>query len=295
MLLFWSWSELTASSHRHCCCRRMFRRAQRSVWLPLSMSLTASSRLWHTPHVTLSSCSPDEGQRGGGKKDKSFLDVIRDRLSKSTPPPDSPPPDVPVNPLSSSFAKFDAYTQDLMKTIRMPDGTSILGDKSDFSEYDFLDLIPNAILDDCTKTSLRDMSRVSENIVSQFQNTVTNFNHPFLVNLGLLRLYSIKCENERRKQILDKATPLEYKATPSQSITRNASETAVFLTTVRHFMRFADDVYEDQSSLYLAPSDIIDQELGDIQNPDGSNKSLPLPRYVVFFDHLTKVRIKMVW
>ena len=129
--------------------------------------------------------------------------------------------------------------------------------------------------------------------MSHYQKNVTRFNHPCIVNLGLLRLYCIKREGKRREQIM-KQTHLLDKTTSSNGLTKSAGETDVFLTTVRHFMRFADDVYEDQSSLYLAPSEIIVQGLRDIHISDEGNRPLH-PHYAVFFDHLTKVGIKIVW
>ena len=53
---------------------------------------------------------------------------------------------------------------------------------SSSSSYDLLDLIPASILDDRSKTSLRDLSRVCERITGDFHSTITHFDHPFLVH-----------------------------------------------------------------------------------------------------------------
>ena len=130
----------------------MFRNAQRSLWLPLSMSISLSS-----PHLQTSteclSTSPSDEKR---EQHETIQGVIRKTnvLSESTEPSWSS-----GDPFPPSTIGLDVYTQEIIKYLKLPPvGTSILGlydEKSaeekanqsiDFSEYKFLDLVPRAIL-----------------------------------------------------------------------------------------------------------------------------------------------------
>lgn len=155
---------------------------------------------------------------------------------------------------------------------------------------DILDIIPGSIIDDNTKSSLRDLSLVCENIISQYQRTINTFNHPFLVNLGLLRLLSIQRSRQIAADTLAKTCAAREKgrcrAVDDADEGVEGAEWDVFLAEARHFLRFADDVYEEKgSSLYLSPSEVLARELG---GGGAANSTLLRPRYVVFLDHLTE-------
>jgi hypothetical protein len=156
---------------------------------------------------------------------------------------------------------------------------------------DLFDIVPASILDDKTKSSLRDVSAACEKIISQYQRTVTTFNHPFLVNLGILRLYSMQ---QQPRQLV--ASSLSRRSTnPRGGHEEDDADRDVFLAEVRHFLRFSDDVYEDKSTLYLSSSDIIARELDARLPVEGGNGGiLKHPSYVVFLDHLTQSLVVVI-
>lgn len=140
-------------------------------------------------------------------------------------------------------------------------------DKSDgyLLQLDLLDLVPAAIIDEGSKASLRSLAEVCERVLSQFRRRVTSCQHPFLVNLGLLRLYAM----ERHSSQIDRES--------QDSDSRGGAQDDVFLAEARHFLRFSDDVY-DRDGLYLAPGDVMASQL----QREGVG-------YMVFLDHLTDV------
>jgi hypothetical protein len=284
--------------------------ARRGVACVLPITAVVASRHILTPRHSLSSCEDSSSSCGKGKSFFGFIDKAKWSSSAKNPP-------IPASePVTAKPSRFDNYTQNILSDLRsaMDKHESKLREKASlhessilevlsfhknkmdelkdtFIKADFLDIIPGSIIDDNTKSSLRDLSLVCENIISQYQRTVTTFNHPFLVNLGILRLYSIE-------QARQTATASLVKTCAMKGIGGSDAARDVFLAEVRHFMRYADDVYEDKSSLYLSPSDFLAREL-DVRRPqadddEGGSTLLQHPRYVVFLDHLTQSQVVVI-
>lgn len=158
----------------------------------------------------------DKKQSEDRNKGINFFDMLDKvkNLSATQSPADDEHPPVPSpssSPSSSSssspFSSFDDYTisimndlklsldkhesnlreqaaqtmQTVLQTLTLTPGQSNDSSLSSPSSYDLLDLVPASILDDGSKTALRDLSGVCERITSDFKSTVTHFDHPFLV------------------------------------------------------------------------------------------------------------------
>jgi hypothetical protein len=134
---------------------------------------------------------------------------------------------------------------------------------------DLLDLVPPALLNDDMKTALRDLARVSENFAVQLLQLNLSFQHPYLVNLGLLRLY------DRKMHSMDKS---HY----AQALKEDSGEVAEnILAHALYFIK--QNIAATNNDLQMPSRDILLNELA-------SKKSAAnlLPSHVVYLDHLTK-------
>lgn len=132
---------------------------------------------------------------------------------------------------------------------------------------DILDIIPSSVLDDESKGTLRVLTALGDRILSQIKQSSLNWQHPFLINVGLLRLYTLQAQLKQR---------------PSTG-TQDKILTEHFLAEAKHFLRFAAEVYRDAP--YIAVEDII---LDKLEEDEEISKNIKIPRHVVFFDHLTR-------
>lgn len=145
---------------------------------------------------------------------------------------------------------------------------SITSFKSPTNVMDILDLIPVSIVDAEVKAALRDLSKVGEAFMEDYNRLGVTFQHPFLVNIGLIRLYT------QHLVQTGKALSLLYSHPVSLSDD--------FLAHTRHYLRYAVDVYGE--SMYLSDGDILNNMLS--HRP--SESSIKLPRNIIFLDHITK-------
>jgi hypothetical protein len=134
---------------------------------------------------------------------------------------------------------------------------------------DLLDLVPPALLNDDMKTALRDLARVSENFAVQLLELNLSFEHPYLVNLGLLRLY------DRKMHSMDKSS---Y----AQALKEDPGEVSEpILAHALYFIK--QNIAATNNDLQMPSKDILLNELA-------SKKSAAslIPSHVVYLDHLTK-------
>lgn len=127
---------------------------------------------------------------------------------------------------------------------------------------DILSLIPSSVLDDSFKQSLREISKFAEKTFSKLEG---KSDHPYLVNLALLRLYHM--EKSR-----------------SLNSTENFTRTEIpekFLSVALRIFGHASDAYTSQPQT-VPVSDILYNDLED------SGTQIKIPRHAVFFDHLTE-------
>jgi hypothetical protein len=149
-------------------------------------------------------------------------------------------------------------------------------------QLDLVDFIPSGVLDERTKEILRDLSKLGEKISSQFANSTVHFQHPFLINLALLRLYVMQSEDTASLLLPppDSTTPPSPSTPPSMS--PKISEH--FLSKAKYYLKYAADVYDD--AIYISSEDILLNELYEQHRVGWTN--VKIPRHIVFLDHLTR-------
>jgi hypothetical protein len=129
---------------------------------------------------------------------------------------------------------------------------------------DLLDLVPASIMTDDLKMALRDVAKLSETFYLSLGKLKLTFQHPFLVNLGLLRLYERK-QNEAGKN-----------ARTTSAVPESLSDDE--RVKVLRFLMIADAVYD--TVIPIQAGDIILNRLND--------STAIIPAHIVFVDHLTK-------
>lgn len=148
---------------------------------------------------------------------------------------------------------------------------SIFGDHlSDKDEMcDVFDIIPSKVLNDPTKETLRVLSNVGSKLQNRFHTSTKKLDHPFTVNLGLLRLY-----------VLHRAKKANVEASKSNPTVHPIAET--FLAQVMYYMQFAGDVYSKVN--VLSGDKLLDKT----KENDKTALKVRLPRHIVMLDHMTK-------
>eukprot|EP00602_Paraphysomonas_sp_CaronLab_P012269 CAMPEP_0185042056 /NCGR_PEP_ID=MMETSP1103-20130426/42115_1 /TAXON_ID=36769 /ORGANISM="Paraphysomonas bandaiensis, Strain Caron Lab Isolate" /LENGTH=535 /DNA_ID=CAMNT_0027582055 /DNA_START=221 /DNA_END=1828 /DNA_ORIENTATION=+ len=136
---------------------------------------------------------------------------------------------------------------------------------------DMFSIIPSSVLDEKTKNSLREVSKLGERLASQYEKSTVDLQHPFLVNLGLLRLYT------------DRDSSGDISSSPSLLNSSTSSVSEEFLAEAKYYLRYAADVYMEAP--YIVQEDII---LNELEEHSKVGTNVKLPRHVVFLDHLTK-------
>lgn len=139
---------------------------------------------------------------------------------------------------------------------------------------DILDIVPSSVLDERSKGTLRVLSALGDKLISQFQRSTQQLQHPFLINVGILRLYILQTTPSLRP-ILRQGAEKAGSATISQH----------FLAEARHFLRYAAEVYAETPP-YVADEDVLLNSLHEHYSHVGKN--VKIPRHIVFLDHLTK-------
>lgn len=136
-----------------------------------------------------------------------------------------------------------------------------VADKKSPYDLDFvLSKIPDKILDSKMKESLQDLAKLGEGIYSRIGKQP---DHPIVLNIALLRMYALQShvsERAAQEEELDELTD-------------------EFRSEIVHYFKYASEVYEKDPS--IPRQDILLNQLED-------DKSLNIPRHVVFVDHLTK-------
>jgi hypothetical protein len=148
-------------------------------------------------------------------------------------------------------------------------------------QLDMVDFIPSGVLDERTKEILRDLSKLGEKISSQFANSTVHFQHPFLINLALLRLYVMQSEDVAS---LLPTAPQASSSAPSCPPSTSPEISEHFLSKAKYYLKYAADVYDD--AIYISSEDILLNELYE-QNLVGWT-NVKIPRHIVFLDHLTR-------
>lgn len=190
-----------------------------------------------------SSVTPDVAAREKAK-DRSFSGILKD--------------------LDVGVASF--ITDVALRTKSKADATEPLPAKE--ISADILDLIPSSVLDDKSKSTLRVLSVLGDKLLSQIKQSYVNLQHPFLINIGLLRLFILQSSATTRPASRVSETEL----------------TEHFLAEAKHFLRYSADVY--QESPYISTEDILLNNLQEQFSQVGKN--VKIPRHIVFLDHLTK-------
>lgn len=151
--------------------------------------------------------------------------------------------------------------------VRASGRKDILSVPSSEVSADILDIIPSSVLDDKSKGTLRVLSSLGDMLLKQIKHSVVNLQHPFLINIGLLRLYMLQSSISQ--------------CTKSRAIDSGLTEH--FLAEAKHYLRYAADVY--QESPYISSEDIL---LNNLQEQFSDlSKNVKIPRHIVFLDHLT--------
>jgi hypothetical protein len=156
------------------------------------------------------------------------------------------------------------------------------------SKLDLIDFIPTVVLDERTKNILRDLSQLGEKTSSQFANSTVHFQHPFLINLALLRLYVMQSREGglHHRSSTDTSASLHTSSSSSNSSPNPISEK--FLSTAKYYLKYAADVYEDKH-LYISSEDILLNELSEpLTHRVAGWTNVKIPRHIVFLDHLTQ-------
>ena len=140
---------------------------------------------------------------------------------------------------------------------------------------DIYDIIPSSVLDEKTKGYLRELSSLGDRLRSQFEKSTMNLQHPFAINLGLLRLFIM------HEAIQEQAMPEQH--TSSSAAVNASAISETFIAEAKYFLRFAADVYDDNP--YISSDDILLDQLGEHKK---LGENVKIPRHVVFLDHLTQ-------
>lgn len=136
-----------------------------------------------------------------------------------------------------------------------------VGKKSPLYDLDFvLSKIPAKILDNQMKESLQDLAKLAEGIYDRIDKQP---DHPIVLNIALLRMYALQSH-------------LAERAAQEEELDELDDE---FRVEALHYFKYASEVYEEDPS--IPRQDIVLNQLED-------DKSLKIPRHVVFLDHLTK-------
>jgi hypothetical protein len=165
------------------------------------------------------------------------------------------------NKLRASISKIFEKTSSDNGTLALP---------QKIIKADMYDIIPSSVLDEKTKGYLRELSALGDKLRSQFDKSTMNLQHPFIINLGLLRLYIL------------------YQAAQARVAAANASPAPCpisesFLSEAKYFLRFAAEIYDDNP--YISSDDVLLDQLGEHAKLSANVK---IPRHIVFLDHLTK-------
>lgn len=171
-----------------------------------------------------------------------------------------------INFISGMDKGVKAFLIDITGKSMMGTENQLIQSRS--TSTDILDIIPSSVVDDKSKDTLRVLSSLGEKLISQFQSSTEKLTHPFLVNIGILRLAALKSANDEKS--------------PDAVISKEEISEE-FLAEAKYFLRYASDVYKECP--YIASSDIL---LNCLDEGSNMSSSVKIPRHVVFLDHLTK-------
>lgn len=150
---------------------------------------------------------------------------------------------------------------------------------------DLLELIPSSILESNVKDALRDIANMSEQFLSEHKIMELSFTHPFLLNLGLIRLFDKNIEAGANNALIQSA--------------KDAKVSEEFVARSKHFLRYAADSYDQ--SIFVCEDDYILNQLDSSRTGTATPMDLSqallgepvtatvnIPRHAVFLDHLTR-------
>lgn len=133
------------------------------------------------------------------------------------------------------------------------------------NEVDLLGAIPESIMDAKMKSALRDISKIGAEMDRKLSAT-GKLSHNFLLNIAILRLYTkTKSMTETKDDCYEDCS----------------LDDELFAQSM-HYLRYSDLSYSQLPR--IAERDVIIHELND----KGKASNIHMPRYIVFFDHLTR-------
>ena len=166
--------------------------------------------------------------------------------------------------VTSHKSSRDQYFQNSSSTFfSLMEKYNVLNKMKDIAS-DLLDLVPQSVMHDDIKLALRDVSKLSESFIKSLVELNITFQHPFLVNLGLIRLYD-------RKLHLSGGDLRLIHTMPGVLSDRTRAKTL-------HFLQIASGMYDNA----------IPVSKGDILLNNLRQSSTLIPAHVVFLDHLTE-------
>lgn len=136
---------------------------------------------------------------------------------------------------------------------------------------DALKLIPKSIIDDKMKEAMLEVSKVVSSLQEKFSDLKVQ--HPLLVNLALMRLY---------RQEMNKSETIQDSGNASDEFMLDCTLDDEFISTAMHYLRHADAIYETRPYVSHSRDILVEQLL------EGQSSNVCLPRYAVYFDHMTK-------
>jgi hypothetical protein len=129
-------------------------------------------------------------------------------------------------------------------------------------EY-WLSLVPDQIMGDKMKETVRDLFKIAEGLYGRMGKQPV---HPLVLNIALLRLYANQLHDEQQEKIALQERQTHF-------------ITEEFTAEVLHHFNYASEVYG--SDPLIRQQDVVLNQLDD-------DRTLHLPRHIIFLDHLTK-------